>query len=231
MPLTEKHQALRDALVRAAPEIDPATVVAVETGWQAWVAVGTEHVYKHAKSVEEITATILKDRGGSADAATWATAIHAGFERGNARIQSSSVPPELIGRPRFSGHSGYLQTRMMLLREIIASLMAADKKGEAFAAVETAVAAVPKLWSHGIHDLSGKFSCNMAFAPDRQVALIDYGELASNRRDVADYIATKRWETNYSIGRDFPLPVRECYFEACNTLLTLDTLDQQWRDL
>ena len=220
---------LRRALPRAAPYLTDDNLAALTGNWQAWVVLGPTHVLKAPKTLAESAAAIRRQRDEAGrpdlDSDSFARSLAEAYEHGCGLIRHSAAPPKLFGDPIFLGEGCYVQTRVRPVRVILHS--EADRSLWP-ALIAGCVNAMTRLWRWGLHETSLNFTGNFGLATDGTVVLMDFGELTSDRQEVAQALERELWRHSWSATRDLTPEQRDIYFRCAESAFTRDKLERVW---
>jgi len=222
-------ETLRRALPRAAPYVMPDNLAALTGNWQAWVVLGPTHVLKAPKTLAESADAIHRQRIDAGrpdlDPGSFARGLAEAYEHGCGLIRHSAAPPKLFGDPIFLGEGCYVQTRVRPARVILHS--EADRSLWP-ALVAGCVNAMARLWRWGLHETSLNFTGNFGLAADGTLVLMDFGELTSDRAEVAQALERELWRHSWSATRDLTPEQRDLYFRCAESAFTPNNLDRLW---
>jgi hypothetical protein len=86
-------------------------------------------------------------------------------------------------------------------------------------------------WRNGFADSVFNFTINMGLMADGKLALIDFGEITFEKKEVEKLITSKVWLESWSYRVDMPKGLRSAYRSIMERTLTLDNLNRHWRTL
>jgi hypothetical protein len=219
----------RRALPRAVPYLTHDNLAALTGNWQAWVVLGTTHVLKAPKTLPESADAIRRQRVEAGrpdlDPESFAQSLAEAYQHGCGLVRSSAAPPKLFGDPIFLGEGCYVQTRVRPARVILRSEADCSLWP---ALIAGCVNAMTRLWRWGLHETSLNFTGNFGLAADGTLVLMDFGELTSDREEVAEALESELWRHSWSATRDLTPEQRDLYFRRAESAFTPNNLDRLW---
>lgn len=129
-----------------------------------------------------------------------------------------------FGNPVFEGNGVYTQDKVPLLGEALAHSSLQDGKK----LVDRFIELVLLHWNYGISERVFNCTINNGVARDNTIVLLDFGEITTDKQQVARAIAAQTWLHSMSYTRDLPRQLKTYYQHSLADRLTLQTLEAHW---
>jgi hypothetical protein len=151
-----------------------------------------------------------------------------GWKRGIEIISKIKIPPKLLGNIEFLNNGKIKQKKVQVLEEVWNKLVLDKKIDKMHKIVDKTLDFILELWKYGIHETTGKIGYEFGLA-DKEIILIDFGELSQKKSTAEKQIKKKYWEK--SIKKYCKKEVADYFNKKAEEILTIKNLNKNWSKL